>query len=497
MLRSYVDGNSPLPEMTRETRQSWQSFQRRSRTNWGELIVDSVVDRLVPQGVTVGGENDSPKAKQAQKIWRYNRMNGVFKEWVRYGMVFGQSYLTVWSGQGTGNGNNTIITADSPETMIVVTDPLQHWKPMAALRVWRNQDEATDYAIVWTPYAWQQFTRPTYTRIELKVIPSKWLVNLAEGAWTPDGQPGGTSNGLPQPIPVVVYNNPGGHGDYETHLDLINRINAEVLERLVIQAMQAFRQRAITGGMLPERDEDGNVIQWEQVFAPAPGALWNLPEGLDLWESTPVDLTGILASAKEDIRTLAAVTRTPLPLLMPDNSNQSAEGAKATEAGHLFRCIDRLTEAKHGVEHCMTLACNLDGAKLDEDDDVVEVSFADPQLVTLSEKYAAALAAHNAGESTKSIQRNVLGYSPAQIEQDAIDRAHEALLAAAMPPIPTQVVERLQGQAPGTAPMETGPAPHGQQPQPKPPQSAPGAKAQPSTLGGTQPGGSKKPPRGK
>lgn len=507
MLRSYVDGNAPLPEMSKETRQSWSTFQRRARTNWGELIIDSVVDRLKPNGITFDGDNKNLNAKRAQAIWRNNRMNGVFKEWVRYGMTFGQSYLTVWTGgtvdspqslmvNGT-RAKGTVITADSPETMIVVTDPLQHWKCNAAMRVWRNQDEAQDYAIVWTPYGWQQFTRPTYTRIEMKVIPSKWLVNLAEGAWTTEGQPGQASEtGLPAPIPVVVYNNPGGHGDYETHIDLINRINAEILERLVIQAMQAFRQRAIKGGLLKEFDEKGNRINWEEIFPPAPGALWNLPEGMEIWESTPADIAGIIAGAKEDIRQLAAVTRTPLPMLMPDNTNNSAEGAKAIESGHLFRCIDRLDEAKFGIEEAMKLALLIDGADLDVTDDTVEVSFANVELITLSEKYTAALAAHNAGESTKSIQRNILGYSPDQIAQDQLDRAQEALFAASLPPVPTTVNERLQGQAPGTAPMDTNdapsssPAPNGQQPQPKSPQGQPGTKAAPSpNSGGAQPGG--------
>lgn len=488
LTKSYSSGDAPLPEMSRETKQSWAAFQRRARTNWGELIIGSVVDRIKPLGVTIGGDNQSTKAKQCQQIWRDNRMNGIFKEWLRYGLTFGQSYLTVWKR----SGNQTIITSDSPETMIVVTDPLQHWKPIAAMKVWRNIDQARDYAMVWTQNGYQQFTRPTYSRIELRVIPSKWLLNLAEGAWTPVND-GMTSDG-PQPIPVVVYNNPGGQGDYESHLDLINRINAGILERLVIQALTAWRQRAITGGMLPAVDEQGNKIDYEKVFQFAPGALWNLPVGLDLWESAQTDLGSLLSSSKEDIRQLSAVTKTPLPMLMPDNSNTSTEGAKATEAGYLFRTMDRLDEAKFGIESCMDMAFLVDGGTLD-DDEHVEMQFANPQLITLQEKYSSALAAHNSGESWKSIERNILGYSPDQIAQDDLDRAQEALLAATQPPLPTTVMERLSGQAPGTAPMATtsdqngSPAPNGQQPQPKSLGGSQNAKKVPATVGGTQPGG--------
>lgn len=490
LLRSYVDGNAPLPEMSAETRQAWQAFQRRSRTNWGELICDSVVDRLIPNGITIGGSNTSPVAKQAQKLWRDNRMSGVFKEWVRYGLIFGQSYLTVWKGQSTPFGQSgTVITADSPETMCVVTDPLQHWRPKAALRVWRDQEQATDYAIIWTPEGWQQFQRPTYERIELRVIPSKWLVNLAEGAWTESLGQGGTSGPLQRPIPVVIYNNPGGHGDFETHLDVINRINSGILERLVISAILAFRQRCITGGILPERDEQGNLIDYEKVFSPAPGVLWNLPAGLELWESSTTDLQGILNASKEDIRHLSAVTRTPLPMLMPDNTNTSAEGAKATDVGHYFRCVDRLNESKVGLEEAMTLAVRSDGGIIDADEHV-EIPFEPPDRVTMTEKYQAALAAHNAGESQKSIQRNVLGYSPDQIAQDAVDRAQEALLAAALAPPPPE--QQPPGQIGAQSPRSGQPAPNGQQPQPKPPAGQPAPQKVPFTQGGAQPGGGRR-----
>lgn len=505
MLKSYVDGNAPLPEMTADTRESWAAFQRRARTNWGELICDSVVDRCVPNGISIGGDIKSPKAKAAQKIWRDNRMKSVFNSWLRYGLIFGQSYLTVWRGSATGSG--PIITADSPETMAVVTDPLQHWKPRAALKVWRDIENGVDFAMVWSkgnnPAL---FRRGSYVRVETRIIESKWLVNLAEGAWEQVNADAITAQFASAPIPVVVYNNPGGHGDFETHIDLINRINLETLERLVITAMQAFRQRIIEGGLLPERDDQGNVIDYTKTFAPAPGALWNLPKELTLKETQVADVSGLLLGSKESIRQLSAVTRTPLPMLMPDNANISAEGAQATEAGHIFRCSDRLSEAKLGAEAAMTMACQVAGQTFD-DDEFVEVNFEEVDRVTFAEKYNAALAAHNAGESWSSICRNVLGYSPEQIEQDRLDRIAEALLAASIPPVPTRVGEELTGNAPGTAPPTSGTsqmygdkpapppptaqgAPNGQQPQPQAPQRAIGGASSPSpNSGGAQPGG--------
>ena len=440
-LRKYADGDAPLPEMSKETAEAWQRFQKKSRTNWGDLIVSSVVDRIVPNGITVNGDPKHPKAREAQRIYRDNRMDSVIKDWVRFGLMFAQSYLTLWRGED----GRPVITADSPETMCVITNPLQKWRPVAALRVWRVDEEALDYAMVWTEGRWDLFTRPTYTAIEHKVIPTRWLTNLAEGSWNLSKS--GSSLG----VPVVLFNNPGGAGEYENSLDLIDRINAGILERLVIVAMQAFRQRALTGGMLPEKDEQGNTIDWAKVFAPAPGALWNLPAEMNIWESQQIDTGPILLASKDDVRQLSAVTRTPLPMLMPDSANTSAEGARSAENGYIFRCRDRATEAKLGSAAVMVMALAMTGNPL-EDNETLDVSFEPVERITMAEKYAAALAAKNAGESIKSIQRNVLGYSPDQIAQDAIDRAQDALVAASFAPPPQlgeqPTVQQLNGSRP-------------------------------------------------
>ena len=47
--------------------------------------------------------------------------------------------------------------------------------------------------------------------------------------------------------------------------------------------------------------------------------------------------------------------------------------------------------------------------------ETVEVLFVPPHAVSLTEKYAAAVQARNAGEALETIQRNILGYSPEQI----------------------------------------------------------------------------------
>lgn len=63
LLRSYTNGSSPLPEMGPNLAKAWLKFQRRARTNPGKLVVSALVDRLIPNGVTVGASEDSPAAQ--------------------------------------------------------------------------------------------------------------------------------------------------------------------------------------------------------------------------------------------------------------------------------------------------------------------------------------------------------------------------------------------------------------------------------------------------
>jgi hypothetical protein len=61
-------------------------------------------------------------------------------------------------------------------------------------------------------------------------------------------------------VPVVRFKNRRGVGEYEPHLDLLDRIDNEVFRRIGISAYQAFRQRAAIG--LPNEDEDGQEIDY-------------------------------------------------------------------------------------------------------------------------------------------------------------------------------------------------------------------------------------------
>lgn len=408
VLRSYADGNAPMPEMGRNVRASWQAFQKKARGGFGYLIASALANRLVPLGVTVGGSTETAEAQVARRIWRDNRCAVAFGDAMMDALQVRVGYIVVGSDAG-----GAVITRELPEQMIAATDPLRPWRSRAALKVWRDGDAGMDFAQVWIEGERQTYARPIKDQAGLSHSDSS-------KGWARYGDP----ERFDGPVPVVVLENRDGIGEYERHTDIIDRINLGVLNRLVVVAMQAFRQRALKGESLPDVDEDGNAIEWERIFEPAPGALWDLPAGVDIWESAQTDITPLLTSVKDDLRDLSAVSETPLAMLVPDGANQTAEGAAFQREAIIFKSKDRIRRWTAPLELVMVYALRAAGV---ENPETVEILWEPPDRVSVTEKYAAAAQAKAAGESWKSIARNILGYSPEQIKQDELDRAAEQL----------------------------------------------------------------------
>lgn len=418
MLRDYGNGRATLPEMGKNLRASWEAFQRKACTDMGGLAIKSLANRIVPIRIRIGDSDDNDRVAVARRIWRDNRLDIVIPEAIHDYLEVSVGYVVT----GTGEDGTAVITRELPEQFTAITDPARPWKVLAALKVWRDTLASKDYAYVWVRGRGQLFERPSNVH---KDIPSA-LHGRTFGVWMPSGPPD-FFEGAP---PVVILDR--GEGFIEPHLNVIDRINLGKLHRLVITAMQAFRQRALkikdgTGVISPAEDEDGNEQDLADVFEPAPGALWELPEGWDVWESEQTDIRPLLEGEKSDARDFSAVTQTPISVFIPSGENQSAEGAAQAAAGQVFQANNEIARLKPSLAVVLVHALRVEGVDLGED--TVDIGFAPADRVSISEKYAAAQAAKAAGESWGSIARNILGYTPDQIKQDAAYRAEEQLQA--------------------------------------------------------------------
>lgn len=405
LLRSYASNTPPMPEMGTNVRASWVAFQRKACTGYGGLAVESLANRIVPSGVRVGDSDDNDAVQVARRVWRDNRMDVTVADAIRDMLACSVGYLVV----GVDADGHAIVSREIPEQAIAAVDPLRPWKARAFLKVWRDIDAEMDYAYVWVTGQRQLFSRSS--KFEGKTL----ITHSFDASW----EPAGNAEPYAGEPPVVILERHDGQGLFEPHIPVIDRINLGKLQRLVVTAMQAFKQRAVKGG-LPQKDDEGNDIDWAAVFDPSPGALWDLPEGIEVWESEQTDIRPLLEGEKTDARDFAAVTRTPISVFIPDGENQSAEGAFNAKEGQINQAKDEIARIQPGLSVAMVYALQIEGVNLDGA--TVQVTFTRPEHVSITEKYAAAAQARAAGESWKSIARNILGYTPDEIRAEEAEQ---------------------------------------------------------------------------
>lgn len=405
--RQYLTGDAPLPEGATNHREAYRKFQSSARTNFAELAVDALVERMVISGFVVDGGIDDNDV--ARSIWRKSRMDAgaadVHRDMAGVGYGYAMAYRT--------RRGDVRLSQESPEVVAIDSDPRDPDDVRAGLKVWRDATAGLDVAVVHTPGRVTTFSR------ESSLIP--W-----SGGW--DTVVSDLPSGLSR-VPIVEFVNRGGVGEFATHTDILNRINWTILQRLIITAMQAFRQRAIKGD-LPEEDEEGNAIDYEQMFVPGADALWQLPDGVDLWESSQTDIGTILTAAKDDIQQFAAVTRTPMSVFQPEGQNQSAEGAALAREGLVFKAEDRMARAQASWDALIGLGLELAGSPADE----VRVTWAPAERQSLSERADAATKAVDL--PWRSRLSHVWGFSGEAIDAMEAERATDALNTALLQPAP-------------------------------------------------------------
>mgnify|MGYP006876022427 CR=1 FL=1 len=412
LLRSYMDGNAPLPEGADGCRDAYQQFQRKSRTNFGELIVDAVVERMTISGFRVGGSHtDDDTARRIWKRWR----GKVGSADVHRDMVgLSTGYVMVQPSEA-----GAVITYERPEQAIAEVDPLNPNITRAGLKVYRDAPERFDRAFLHLPGA--VFVYQRAFDADPARAANQQPVLTASGGWElVDVRESGQNF-----VSLFPFANRDSKGEFETHLDVLDRINWGILQRLVITAMQAYRQRGVKGDM-PDEDEDGNEIDYAEMFRPGPGSLWRLPEGAELWESQSTDLTPILSGSKDDITHLAAVTRTPMAALMPDGANQTAEGASFAREGLVSKTNDRVNRATPVWDAVMGAALAIEQGMPDPIEDVA-TQWLPIERRTLAERADAASKATDIPWRTR--MTDIWQYPADQVDDMEEQRERDAALA--------------------------------------------------------------------
>jgi hypothetical protein len=333
-LWSYNVGDPPLPQLEPEYHDVFRGVLRKARSNYAPLCIAPMLDRLELQDISTLLDSDTDGDDIAADIMDETGFAAVLKDNYEYEFAMGESYIMAVPGVAGGvklsNGQPVPSAhAIDPRRCIGVPDLNNPVRLRAALV--------------------HQFDPITDERRAFLYLPGgMWTVPFDQGSglWRTGDVEFEAITGLDAlgGIPIVRFENRLGMGEYEAHLDLLDRIIDTTLQRIIGFWYQALRQRALEGDE-EEEDEDSPEssapTDWNETFKAGPGAMWKIPAGFKIWESQQTDFSGILKGKLDDVKEFAALTGTPLHLITPDAANGSAEGAGLMRESLTSKCRDR------------------------------------------------------------------------------------------------------------------------------------------------------------
>lgn len=455
LLNDWFTGNPPLPLGTENMRPALDLFQRMSRTSYAELIVEAARERMKPNGFYTALSSDGVSDDIAWEIWQANGLDVEIADVFTSMLALGDGYMIIGGDAESG----PIITGEDPRQVVTFHDPVQQRIVRCGAKFFHDPDLETDFGYLYMPGGFDAdgVHYPAYVRVAVcegvrtstprtpTFTPSSW-------SWV-DDLGGFLSHDL---VPVVRFRNRRGVSEFEPHLDILGRLTHQTLQRMTIATYQAFRQRAIKvdPNDMPDKDPaTGLDIDYNDILAADPGALWKLPLTADLWESGQVDLTPILAADKADVVALSGVSRTPLATLMPGDGNESAEGASFKREGLTFKTEDRIRRATEGLKDVMSIALSVAGETSRADRAKLQVLWEPVERVSMAEKYDAASKGLAAGVARKTVLIKVLGFSPREAdENEVLLEGESALVGKVAPAAPVAAFDPF---APVVAPSAT------------------------------------------
>lgn len=435
-LYDYHRGNAPLPEGAENAREAFEAFQKKARSNFAELVVSAMSERMMPVGFRTSLDDDSTGDAEVGRLWKRAGLDVTSSDVHDWMLALSEAYVIV--GPIDPETEAPLVTCEDPRWMVGEPDPVNPRRLLAALKVMHDDAEGEDRAYLFLPGVvyvatrrktrYDSFTSREWDRSE-RVFPTPGI-NFTGKDWDWSEERSGAL--AHDRMPVVRFQNKYGKGEFELHLDILDRINKQILDRMVIATMQAFRQRAVRGLPLMYPDDHpaaGQVVDYNAVFTADPAALWMLPATAEMWESQQIDLRPILEAVKADLEHLASVTRTPLHMLSAAGVNQSAEGASLAREGLVFKVEDRITRTSYLWAQVMSLVLIHAGQTERADLAGLETIWAPANRLSLAERADAATKLADL-LPRRWLFIKVLGMSPAEADRAMTEHTEELLLNA-------------------------------------------------------------------
>lgn len=452
VLDRYYRGDHPLPEGDERARELFRKFQRKARTNYMRFVANAVTDRLSIIGFRAGADADTSDA-DAWRIWQANHLDADSSMVHDAAAKFSDAYVIIGPADDDDDdledGPSPVITGEDPREVIVDTDPVNRRVVRSAAKIWTDDYDGKRHAIVYLPEAFHYFVEDAPQSDHGESEPAAWMPELVNDEGVDSDDLDGDQGDLPTntivnpiapTVPVVRFvTDPDlkgeGIGEFEDVIDIQDRINDTILNRLVIAKMQAYRQRWAKG--IQTEDEDGNELPFP--FVPGVDLLWAVEDpDAQFGDFAQSDLGPLIDAVKSDVQAIVNLTGLPPDYVSGDLVNASADAFAAAE----WRLISKVRDRQRQYGESWELVLRIAFLYLGEPDRIkvdAEVQWMNPVRTSEAQLADAAVKKQAAGVPWRQRMRD-LGYTDSEIERMDAERKEDAKLAPPAPIPPTQKI---------------------------------------------------------
>ena len=425
LWRSYYLGEHPLPEGPRKAVEAYKQFQKRARTNFCEMVVKADVHRQRVIGINnANGDED----QQAWGWWQANKMDSKQKQLYRAALSQSLAYIIV--GPHPKESTRPLITVEHPREVIVETDPATGERAAAA-KIYYDDIDKVARATVYLDNVRYRYVTEKRGPLSPPMTSAAWtLVEAIEHTLG---------------IPVVEFANPCDLGEepraaFAVAIDVQDRINMGVLDRMTAARYSAFRQKYVTGHKFSKiTDPETGLQVIQQPFVPGPGNVWaSEGESTKFGEFGATELTGYLKLHESDIRDFLVMTSTPAYYVASQIINIAADTVTALDANHNAKIAEEQDEWGEGFEEVFGLCGKVAGSEVDYS--ASEVRWADPRSLNPAIIADMGIKKKAIGYPLTMVAED-MGDSPQRIARLRSEAASDALLGVLAAPVPEAVTD--------------------------------------------------------
>jgi hypothetical protein len=424
---SYYQGEHRAIFQNEKYRPDFQQLIDGLADNFCKLVVDSVEERLnpegflIPQGESEPTESRSKGDREAWRIWQENGLDADSQLAHTEALIKEQSYGLVW-----GAGDQPIITVEDPFQMIVLTAAGNRRRRIAALKRWVDESGYL-FATLYLPDRIEKYqsVAKADTLDETAIIDTESIQwekrELRTETW-PLTNPLGI-------VPVVpLINSPRSNGSGESEIKAVVPIQDSINELvggMLIAAKFGAAQRLWATGVNVPKDEAGKeiipfrVTQDRMMYSPSENARFGVFREADL--SPWVTAIGMR------VQHIASITRTPPHYFLANMGNfPSGEALMAAETGLVKKAKRKMRHFGEAWEEIIRLAFLVKGDKRANVTNS-ETIWGDPESRNEALITDSTIKRYQGGLIPWDQALEDMGYTPTQIESFEADRDAQGL----------------------------------------------------------------------